>query len=312
MPSNGTRKAKAAKAKAVEVSDGSENGVREDNVVQPPNLTADEISELLKKLLELTLQNETSSRCNLDELATSEKKLKDLKKLTISNATTLSDNIKNKMSALKIHQLSIKVSALSVTKKTLEEEVQKLSEAVEKVNQQNLINQQQPCQQQPETSNVIDIFDKIRREVTAEKVAAEKVAAEKVAAEKVAADKAVADKAVADKVAIEKATANKAVADKAVADKVAAAKAAAEPNTMVEFTVSGDPGIWKRDKCVNTKPHDGKTCRFRHPQDCISFCSEQDYWTCKNPACVKDHIQPLKPQCKYGKKCNRENCGFNH
>ena len=287
MPSNGTKKAKATKAakavevsagKDVEVSAGSENGVQEDKVVQPPNLTADDLTKMLKKLLELTMLNEQSSKLTKSELENSEKKLKDVKKLIISNATTLSDTIKNTITAVEIQQIELEVSALSATKMTLEGEAKRLSATFDTINQHNLLNQQHPCQPRPDTSNVIDIFDKIRCEVTEAKVAAEKVAVEKVAAEKVATNKAVA-----------------------------------KPKTMVEFTVGGKPGIWKQAYCKTQTTHDGTTCRFFHTDtDCHSFCTKQGNWTCEDSACKKDHIQPIIPPCTFGKRCNKKECEFNH
>ena len=320
MPSNGTKKAKATKAakavevsagkdvevsagKDVEVSAGSENGVQEDKVVQPPNLTADDLTKMLKKLLELTMLNEQSSKLTKSELENSEKKLKDVKKLIISNATTLSDTIKNTITAVEIQQIELEVSALSATKMTLEGEAKRLSATFDTINQHNLLNQQHPCQPRPDTSNVIDIFDKIRCEVTEAKVAAEKVAVEKVAAEKVAAEKVAAEKVAVEKVAVEK----------VAAEKVATNKAVAKPKTMVEFTVGGKPGIWKQAYCKTQTTHDGTTCRFFHTDtDCHSFCTKQGNWTCEDSACKKDHIQPIIPPCTFGKRCNKKECEFNH
>ena len=317
MPSNGTRKAKAAKAKAVEVSDGkavkvsagkavevsagkaveisagSENGVlQEDKVVQPPNLTADDLTKMLKKLLEFTMLNEHSYKLTKSELENSEKKLMGVKLLIIPNVASLSDKVKNTITTVEIQQIELEVSALSATMNTLEKEAKSLSATFDTINQYNLLNQQHHCQPRHDTSNVIDIFDKIRCEVAAEKVAAEKVAAEKVAAEKVAADKAAADKAAADKV---------------VTVKVVTVKAFI-PLKQKPSKAFGPNTLWKVEECLNKKDHSHELCKFWHKNDCTLWC---DKGICENSDCKYDHFQPYFP-CTFGKRCNKKECGYNH
>jgi hypothetical protein len=306
MPSNGTKKAKAAKAakdvevsagKDVEVSAGSENGVQEDKVVQSPNLTPDDITKMLRKLRVLTMLNEQSSKLTKSALENSQQKLNDFKKVGIPEPTTLSDKLNNAITAFEIQKIELEVSALSETLMTLEGEETRLNATFEMIIQHNLPNQQHPCQPRPDTSNVIDIFDNIRCEVAAEKVAAEKVAAEKVAAEKVA-----AEKVTVENVAVEKAAEPKVTVKKVVNSK-----------TMEDIQFKGNPYIWKQALCQSKTTHDGRTCSFFHNDtDCSLFCNRRSNWTCENSACKKDHIQPTIPTCTYGKRCNKEECEFKH
>ena len=348
MPSKGN-KANAVKAKAidvsagkaddvsagkaVEISAGSENGMLADEAVLPPNFTEEDIMNMLNKLLELSLLNEKSSQDNTRSIAIKDNELDNAKKKIKAGPMTQSQGIMNKLVELQIKQLETTISALSETKDKLDVESKCIKEALDKVSK--LPSCQQKPYQQPTT---VDFFQEIIRGITAEKAAekaaiekavadniaiekavAEKVATEKLAAEKVATEKAAADKAAAEKVAKAKVAAEKLAADKAVADKVAAkkavakAKANAEPKTMVEFTVGGNPGMWKQAKCMYENPHDGNTCKFRHPStDCPSFCSKQYDWTCNNADCDKNHIQPIIPPCRFGKTCYNKNCKFDH
>jgi hypothetical protein len=348
MPSNGTKK-----AKAVDVSAVSENGMLADEAVLPPNLTAEDRTKILSKLLELSQVNETDQEASTFKIQNEKKKLEiaendkkaieskiekaiesNIKKAIESTVKTQSDNIKLLMLEINIEQIKLTLLALSESSSNLDDESKCINDAIAKFRQMRHCHQQPHQQQPPRQPTTVDFFQKIISGITADKAAIEKAVAEKVAAEEAdkaeKADKAVAkakvaaeeadkaekaDKAVAKaKVAAEKLAADKAVADKVAAKKaVAKAKANAEPKTMVEFTVGGKPGMWKQAKCMDKNPHDGNTCKFRHPStDCPSFCSEQYDWTCNNADCDKNHIQPIIPPCRFGKTCNNKNCKFDH